>query len=212
MKTLQDYIVDDRLYASDTGPEAVVGDQVKLFLDQEANPAFPEFILGIIQHPIVRVNCESSTSYVIEYDEADLLGSASLIRPGDVIDAIVITQLDNVLAVIDSQFQTTTFSNSTGNTTITVPEGCINYTVYGTFTGTASTRNIVLDLTNATAGCRLALNLDLPATDSIILSFRNATAGGTELDTLTTDISGDDAFIEFGFTTAWKKNHSQYPI
>lgn len=103
MKTLQDYIVDDRLYASDTGPEAKVGDQVKLFLDQEANPDFPEFILGIIQHPITRVNCESSTSYVIEYDEADLEGAASLIRPGDVIDAAVASEFE--------QYNIQTFTN-----------------------------------------------------------------------------------------------------
>lgn len=105
MKILQDYIVDDRLYASDTGPEAAVGDQVKLFLDQEANPSFPEFILGVIQHPIVRVNCDSSTSYVIEYDEADLLGAASLIRPGDVIDATVASQFE--------QYNIQTFANDT---------------------------------------------------------------------------------------------------
>lgn len=94
MKILQDYIVDDRLYVSDTGPEAKVGDQVKLFLDREANPSFPEFIFGIIQHPIVRINCDSSTSYVIEYDEGDLEGSASLVRPGDVIDASISSEFD----------------------------------------------------------------------------------------------------------------------
>jgi hypothetical protein len=92
MKILQDYIVDDRLYVSDTGPEVKVGDQVRLFLDQEANPDFPEYIIGTIQHPIVRVNCDSSTSYVIEYNEIDLLNAASLIRPGDVIDAVITSE------------------------------------------------------------------------------------------------------------------------
>lgn len=89
MKTLRDLEVADALYLGDAGPEAVVGDQVKLFLDQEANPDFPAFIYGIIQHPIVKVDCGSKTSYVIEYDEADLEGAASLIRPGDVIDYTV---------------------------------------------------------------------------------------------------------------------------
>jgi hypothetical protein len=103
MKLLQDYIVDDRLYVSDTGPEAAVGDQVKLFLDQEANPAFPEFIYGIIQHPITRVNCDSSTSYAIEYNEANLLGAAAFIRPGDVIDATVASQFE--------QYNILTFAN-----------------------------------------------------------------------------------------------------
>jgi hypothetical protein len=105
MKTLQDYIVDDRLYVSDTGPEAKVGDQVKLFLNQEANPAFPEFILGVIQHPITRVNCDTSTSYVIEYDEADLEGAASLIRAGDVVDVTVASEFD--------QFNIQTYADDT---------------------------------------------------------------------------------------------------
>lgn len=89
MKTLQDYTVDDRLRISGTGPEAAVGDPVKLFLNTQANPLFPTFILGIIQHPIVRVNCDNSTAYDISYNEADLLTSAAFIRPGDVIDATV---------------------------------------------------------------------------------------------------------------------------
>jgi hypothetical protein len=103
MKILQGYIVDDRLYVSDTGPEAKVGDQVKLYLNQEANPDFPGFIFGVIQHPIVRVNCDTSTSYVIEYDEADLDGAASLIRPGDVIDATVASEFE--------QYNIQTFTN-----------------------------------------------------------------------------------------------------
>jgi len=120
MKTLQDYIVDDRLYASDTGPEAKVGDQVKLYLDQEANPDFPEFILGTIQHPITRVNCESSTSYVIEYDEADLEGAASLIRPGDVIDATVASEFE--------QYNIQTFANDAAAATGGLSLGDVYFT------------------------------------------------------------------------------------
>ena len=89
MKILQDYTVSDRLRLSDTGPEAAVGDLVKLFLNTQANPSFPAFIYGIIQHPIVRVSCNNSTAYDISYNETDLLGSAAFIRPGDVIDATV---------------------------------------------------------------------------------------------------------------------------
>lgn len=89
MKILQDYTVSDRLRLSDTGPEAAVGDLVKLFLNTQANPAFPAFIYGVVQHPIVRVNCDNSTAYDISYNETDLLGSAAFIRPGDVIDATV---------------------------------------------------------------------------------------------------------------------------
>lgn len=89
MKILQDYTVSDRLRLSDTGPEAAVGDLVKLFLNTQANPTFPAFIYGIVQHPIVRVSCNNSTAYDISYNETDLVGSAAFIRPGDVIDATV---------------------------------------------------------------------------------------------------------------------------
>lgn len=94
MKTLNDYIVNGALYQGGTGPEARVGDQVKLFLDTEAVPGFPEFIVGVIQHPIVKVQCDSATSYDIEYDEADLLGAASFIVPDNVIDAQLVLATD----------------------------------------------------------------------------------------------------------------------
>jgi len=112
--------VDDRLYVSDTGPEAAVGDQVKLFLDQEANPAFPEFIYGIIQHPITRVNCDSSTSYAIEYNEANLLGAAAFIRPGDVIDATVASQFE--------QYNILTFANDSAASSGGLSVGDIYFT------------------------------------------------------------------------------------
>jgi hypothetical protein len=79
-------VVAGALYQGGTGPAAQAGDQVKLFLDTEANTDFPEFILGVIQHPISTVDCGSSTSYRIEYDEADLEGAATLIHSDDVID------------------------------------------------------------------------------------------------------------------------------
>lgn len=91
MKTLRDYRVAGALYVNDTGIEAQVGDQVTLYLDQDAEPGFPESMLGVIQHPIQRVECDSVTSYVIEYDEADLNGAAALLRAHDIINARVIS-------------------------------------------------------------------------------------------------------------------------
>ena len=92
MKTLRSYTVDDQLYVGDGGTPAAVGDQIKLFLDQEAVPGFPEFIYGVIQHPIAKVNCGASTSYSIEYDEADLDGAAAFLRPVDIVDATVVSE------------------------------------------------------------------------------------------------------------------------
>jgi len=89
MKTLNDYVVAGALYQGGTGPEAQVGDQVVLYLNTEANPAFPDSIIGVIQHPIAKVQCNEATSYDIEYDETDIDGAAAFIRPDDVVDSEV---------------------------------------------------------------------------------------------------------------------------
>lgn len=86
------YTVIPALYQAEGGPEAQVGDQVKLYLDTDAQPGFPEFVTGIIQHPIVRV-CDG-TQYSVEYDPADLEGAAELLVTGDVVSALVVTEVD----------------------------------------------------------------------------------------------------------------------
>lgn len=86
MKTLQNYIVDGAIYRQDTQTPIVVGNLVKVYLDTEAVPSFPEFILGVIQHPIVKVKCDSATSYSIEYNEDELGGDVEFLRVSDVID------------------------------------------------------------------------------------------------------------------------------
>lgn len=98
MKTLT-YTVNGSLKVGDTGVEAAVGDQIKLYLDTEANPEFPEFITGTIQHPIVSIQCNTKTSYRVEYNESDLLGASSLLIQDDVVDAEIITGLQ---ALIDA--------------------------------------------------------------------------------------------------------------
>jgi hypothetical protein len=104
MELLENLVVEPALYQYDTGPEAQVGDQVKLFLDQEANPGYPEYIFGTIQHPIAKVNCESATSYNIEYDEDDLLVPGSLLVIGDVLSGTaVIGQIQVVADELDDE-------------------------------------------------------------------------------------------------------------
>lgn len=100
MKTLRNYIATPFLRDGNAGPEANVRDQVRLYLDTAANPDFPEFIDSIIQHPVVDVNCGSAKSYSLQYDEADLEGSANYIKVDDVIDYEIITQVDNVIDFI----------------------------------------------------------------------------------------------------------------
>ena len=84
MKTLRNFEVAGAIYLGDGVTEAKVGDQVKLYLDQDAIPGLPEYVLGTIQHPVVKVDCGSKTSYSIEYDEADLDGFLESLRPDDI--------------------------------------------------------------------------------------------------------------------------------
>jgi hypothetical protein len=45
----------------------------------------------------------------------------------------------------------------------------------------------------------------MPVTPDITVSFRNATAGGTEITSFVTDASGDDKVLEAEFNgTAWQ--------
>lgn len=103
MKTLVDFRVVGALYLNGTGVEAQVSDQVTLFLDTEAQPGFPESIVGTIQHPITKVECNTKTSYSIEYDEADLDGAASFLRAQDVIDATVTNGIATVADELDAE-------------------------------------------------------------------------------------------------------------
>jgi hypothetical protein len=103
MKTLRDYRVAGALFVNDTGIEAQVSDQVTLFLDTDAEPGFPDSIVATIQHPIVKVECGSSTSYIFEYNEADLNGAAALLRPQDIIDASVVSGVTVVADELDAE-------------------------------------------------------------------------------------------------------------
>jgi hypothetical protein len=104
METLENLIIEPALYQYDTGPEAQVGDQVKLFLNQAANPGYPEFIFGTIQHPITKVNCDTATSYDIEYDEEDLLVPDSLLVTGDILSGTaVVSQIQVVANELDQE-------------------------------------------------------------------------------------------------------------
>lgn len=71
------------------GPEVIPGDTVKLYLDQDANPDFPEWVEGTVIS--VAPQTEASTSpqeYTIQYEADDLDGSAALIRDCDVLSVI----------------------------------------------------------------------------------------------------------------------------
>lgn len=105
MTTLPDYVVTGALYRRDTDNEAQVGDQVKLYLDTDAIPGFPEFVVGVIQTPITKVQCNLATSYNIEYDEADLLGAVDILRVGHVIDAVSVSAAEVLADALDEEIE-----------------------------------------------------------------------------------------------------------
>lgn len=109
-----------------------------------------------------------------------------------------------------SDFDSST--NNTGNTTITLAANIAALIYELTVTGSARTSVVILETTNAVEGAEIELAALLPATASIILDFRNATSGGTQLEILTTDGSGDDAMLRFRYNgSAWRHVLTTYP-
>jgi hypothetical protein len=110
-------------------------------------------------------------------------------------------------------------TNNAGNTTITPTKATETRLI--TFTGAASARILILDVTGRTAGDKLFLDLIFPATSGLVISARNATAGGTLLlpvesfgggQTFTTDGNVLSAHWEFTYTgTAWIYDMSNLP-
>ncbi|MDE2618896.1 MAG: hypothetical protein KGL54_01915 [Sphingomonadales bacterium] len=104
--------------------------------------------------------------------------------------AILLGELRRALATFNAS------ANSAGNTTITPGPVALQHLEVITITGAGGTRVIILAGVPA-AGCLCRVRFNLPATPSILLDFRAATAGGTQLTTMATDGSGDDAVAEF---------------
>lgn len=105
-----------------------------------------------------------------------------------------------------------TASNASGNTAVSMGSANSRKRYDITFSGSAGTRIVYAQLANATKGDQLILKYHLPATSGIVIQTRNATTGGTLLDTITTDASGDDAVVILDYDgTAWQLRSAQYP-
>jgi len=85
MKTIA-YSILGAIYQTGTTDEITPGTVIKLFLDQTFNPLFPESIQAVLQNPVGRTRC-GTTTYIFQYDEDDLDGSGvTSIRPCDIIN------------------------------------------------------------------------------------------------------------------------------
>lgn len=99
-KTLRNFQVVGALYSGvGAGAQpAQAGDEIRLFLNQVANPGFPEYIDGLIQLPVSEINMLDSgghvvpgTSYTFSYESDDLEGAAVALTACDIINASPIT-------------------------------------------------------------------------------------------------------------------------
>jgi hypothetical protein len=93
MKTLF-YETTGVLLQSGSSTPASPGDQVRLYLDQEYNSLFPEFVVGIIQNPI-STRCGIIT-YRISYDDSTLPEGIETLRTCDVLNVVVVSCCDSL--------------------------------------------------------------------------------------------------------------------
>jgi hypothetical protein len=117
-KTLRNFQVAGALFVSPGGAEIAAGDEVRLFLNQVANPAFPEYVDGIAQNPIARVNLVSGgcvvegTSYTFEYEADDLDGAATVLNVCDVTDVSAIACCEVLRDALDDEIAARTSADT----------------------------------------------------------------------------------------------------
>lgn len=113
-KTLRNFQVVGALFASPGGAEIAAGDEVRLFLNQVANPSFPEYVDGVAQNPIKRVNLVSNgciqegTSYTFEYEADDLDGAATQLNVCDITDVSVRACCEVLRDALDAEIEART--------------------------------------------------------------------------------------------------------
>lgn len=111
-----------------------------------------------------------------------------------------------------------TATNNSGDTVLTPTQAIQSFKV--TVGGTARTSNIAIATTGRTAGNKVTVEVVLPAVSAIILQFRNATVGGTQLlpaerfsnNQFYTDGSTLSAVFDFVYTgSAWEYQLANTP-
>lgn len=105
-------------------------------------------------------------------------------------------------------------SSATGNTNITRATTSRHHTAVIAITGAAGTRTLSVLTTNAPSpGDTVLLVLQPDTTPGLILEVRNATAGGTLLNSITTDASGRPYLVMLNWTgSTWQLDFSDGTI
>lgn len=76
------------------GVEIAAGDSVKIYLDTERNPDFPEFISGIVTARAQASETDSTRTYTFQYNTEDLDDAAAYLNPCDVLSLICVSCCD----------------------------------------------------------------------------------------------------------------------
>jgi hypothetical protein len=170
---------------------------------------------------VVHIDTKTLTDLSLFWDiqAQEIAGPVKTVASGVMMLSLDVTNSTTSSVTVYTTNPPTTFvvshdsgSNSTGNTTIThdAVAGVLEYDL--AVTGSAGTRIIILATTNRVQYDRIRIRYALPATASIVIQTRNATSGGTLLDTITTDTTGDNAVVEYEFNgTAWTYILGNYP-
>lgn len=96
-----------------------------------------------------------------------------------------------------------TQENDSGNSTVTPTS--LSHIEFINFTGSAGDRRIILDTDGMEDGATVKVRCLMPAISDIVLSAYNEDLDGTQLATYTSDSSGEDVLMSFGFSDgAWK--------
>lgn len=144
------------------------------------------------------------------YVKQDVTVVCSVIRPSAYAGAdkpTLATTADLAAAVLGAgNFTREALSSSAaGNTNVTVPSGSKHHIAIIDVTGVASTRTLALPTTYATAGAIAILSIRPDTTPSNVIEIRNATSGGTLLETITTGDSGRPYLVAVEYTgAAWQ--------
>lgn len=110
-----------------------------------------------------------------------------------------------------NNFSRESLTNTTGNSNITRTSTSRHHTAVVSVTGAASTRTLSLLTTNSpNAGDVIFLSIQPDATPANVIQVRNATSGGTLLETITTDASAQPFFVVAVYSgSAWGLVFSQ---
>lgn len=119
----------------------------------------------------------------------------------------LVTQSQLAAAVLGANnFTQEELTNTSGNTDVTRPSTSRHHFASVAVTGAAVTRTLSVLTTNSpVAGDVVLLSIDPDTTPGNIIEVRNATSGGTLLETITTDASGLPVFVVVEYSgSAWR--------